>query len=74
MNNFNYLCEIHSIKFNSYCDTCKYNICYKCLKEHNSHKFIPFNLIGFNESELNQIKTSINKFEDYIDKFKRDIK
>ena len=44
------------------------------MKDHNSHKIIPFNLIGFNESELNQIKTSINKFEDCIDKFKRDIK
>ena len=51
-NNFNYLCEIHSIKFNSYCDTCKYNICYKCLNLHNSHKIIPFKLIGFNISEL----------------------
>ena len=72
--NFNYLCEKHSIKFDSYCNTCKYNICYKCLEEHNSHKIIPFKLINFNESELKQIKASIKQFEEYIDKFKRDIK
>jgi hypothetical protein len=71
-NNFNYLCEKHPIKLNSYCYKRKYNICYKCIKEHNSHKIIPFKYIGFNEFELKQIKTSINKFEDYIDKFKRD--
>ena len=73
-NNFNYLCEKHSIKFNSYCDSCKSNICYKCIKEHNSHKIIPFKIIGFNETELKQIKTSINEFENCIDKFKIDIK
>ena len=72
-NNFNYLCEKHSIKFNSYCYNCKYNICYKCMKDHNSHKIIPFKLIGFNESELKQINSSINKFEDYIDTFKTGI-
>jgi hypothetical protein len=73
-NNFNYLCEKHPIKLNSYCYKRKYNICYKCIKEHNSHKIIPFKLIGFNESELKQIKISIKKFEDYIDEFKKSIK
>ena len=72
-NNFNYLCEKHSIKLNSYCYKCKCNICYKCIKEHNSHKIIPFKYIGFNESELKQINSSINKIEDNIDKFKTDI-
>ena len=72
-NNFNYLCEKHSIKLNSYCYKCKYNICNKCIKEHNSHKIIPFKLINFNESELKQINSSIKKFEDYIDTFKTGI-
>ena len=72
--NFNYLCEKHSIQFNSYCKTCNYNICNKCIKDHYSHKIIPFKYIGFNKSELKQIKASIKQFEDYIDKFKRDIK
>ena len=31
-------------------------------------------MINFNESELKQIKASIKQFEEYIDKFKRDIK
>ena len=43
------------------------------MKDHNSHKIIPFKLINFNESELKQINSSINKFEDYIDTFKTGI-
>ena len=69
-NNFNYLCEKHSLIFNSYCDTCKYNICSSCLNQHHSHKIISFEYIEFNQLELNQIQKSIEKFEVYINKFK----
>ena len=69
-NNFNYFCDKHSIIFNSYCDNCKQNICYKCLNEHYSHNIILFEYINFNEDEINKIKTSINQFEVYINKFK----
>ena len=67
-NNFNYLCEKHSLLFDSYCETCEYNICPSCLNQHHSHKIIPFEDIQFNQSELNQIQKSIKKFEDYINK------
>ena len=69
-NNFNYLCEKHSLLFDSYCDTCKYNICSSCLNQHHSHKIILFECIEFNQLELNQIQKSIEKFEVYINKFK----
>ena len=69
-NNFNYLCEKHSLIFDSYCDNCKYNICTSCLNQHNSHKIISFEFIRFNESELNRIRISVNKFNNYINKLK----
>ena len=68
-NNYNYLCEKHSIIFNAYCENCNCNICIKCFIKHYSHKIIKFEFIQFNENELEQIKTSVRKINTFIEKY-----
>ena len=62
-------CLIHSEDINSYCYTCKSNICNTCIKEkHNSHEICSFNNIGFSEKELKSIDYYLKGIDDYLKK------
>ena len=61
-------CNIHNEILNSYCDTCKSNICMHCESNHNNHKLIsdPTNL------QLNYILYSLNKLQFHNIRFLHD--
>ena len=68
-NLFNFKCKLHNnndIKY--YCINCKNNICDNCLIEHKSHKIIPFDNIGLNELEINDMEKAIEKIENNFNK------
>ncbi len=75
-------CLIHSENINSYCCTCKSNICNICIKEkHNSHEICPFNKVGFSEKELKvidyylkEIDNNLNKINDLKEEIKTFVK
>ena len=74
---FNFHCNIHSEIIESYCVTCKLNICKFCLNKHNLHNIISFSNIGLNDMEikgLDNIITEIDINYNNFLKFKNDIK
>ena len=74
---FNFHCNIHSEIIESYCVSCKLNICKFCLNKHNLHNIISFPNIGLNDMEikgLDNIITEIDINYNNFLKFKNDIK
>ena len=37
-----YVCKKHDKEYNSYCETCKNDICILCKKDHRLHKIISY--------------------------------
>ena len=60
---YNLKCNKHNQLMNSYCLSCKNNICELCLNEHKSHEIYPFYQIGFNKEEFNEIQNLIDEIE-----------
>ena len=65
---FNFLCNIHSQIIESYCNTCKLNICKSCFDKHISHKIISFSKIGLSDIEKKNIDNIINDIENNYNK------
>ena len=69
-----FICKYHNEIYDSYCDKCKYNICFQCLKDHEEHKdnIISFKVIVPNsktiEEDMNKFRTQIDSFFGEIDK------
>ena len=63
---FSFICKKHSHNIKYYCRNCKLNICQNCLKEHNSHKTVSLNYIGFNEREIKRIENLLKEIENNI--------
>ena len=73
---FNFKCISHSKIYNSYCKTCKMNICDICFG-HSSHEVISFSKLGMINNELKQMEILLNNFDENIRKMeviKRNIK
>ena len=66
----NYTCEKHNELYNSYCKSCKNNICVKCQKEHLKHDIISFGTIF---PDVDDLLNSLNDFRKIIDTFNNDI-
>ena len=67
--NFNFTCISHSKIYNSYCKTCKINICNNC-SGHSSHKVISFSKIGMTNNELKEMEILIKNFDENLRKMK----
>ena len=61
-----FICNKHNEIYDSYCDKCKYNICFQCLKDHDDHKIISFKEII---PDSKAIEEDMNKFRSQIDSF-----
>ena len=68
--NKNYICEIHNMNYNKYCEDCKLNICLYCGEEHKNHSIIDYEDIIINKED--NIK-EINKSEEYINRLNNNI-
>ena len=66
---FNFLCNFHSQIIESYCTTCKLNICKSCLDKHISHKIISFSKIGLSDIEKKNFDNIINDIENNYNNF-----
>ena len=66
----NYICNIHSENYNSYCEECKKNLCISCESGHKLHKKKYFGDIIVNQSELAKIKTEL---KETINIFNKDV-
>ena len=64
---FSFLCKDHSIKIDSFCETCQDNICVNCFKEkHSFHKVIPFSKIGLTQEEKNEKINALNRSKEAL--------
>ena len=73
---FNFKCISHSKIYNSYCKTCKINICNIC-SGHSSHQVISFSKLGMTNNEINKMEILLKNFDENIrktDVVKRNIK
>ena len=68
---FDFLCKKHSKTFYYYCKKCQLNICEDCKNKHNNHILIPFDEIGFNNNEINQIYSLNNEIQSNFNKFNK---
>ena len=70
---FNFICKTHSKQFVFFCTNCKCNICNSCLTKHpiNSHKIIPFSIIGLSDIEIGQIGNLLNELEINLNKLRK---
>ena len=68
---FNFNCEKHLKIIKYYCIGCKKNICENCLKEHLSHKIIPFYKIGLSEKEINRMENIFKEIENKLNSFNK---
>ena len=66
----NYICEMHNELYNSYCKSCKINICLKCQKAHLQHDIIGFGTIF---PDVEELLNSLKEFRNIIDVFNNDI-
>ena len=66
----NYTCEKHNELYNSYCKSCKNNICVKCQKEHLKHDIISFGTIF---PDVDELLNSLKDFRKIIDTFNNNI-
>ena len=64
---FNIICKTHSSKYKEYCLECKKNICIYCKSDHQSHKLVEYNEIGYTDYEIYEIIQIIKCFDRYID-------
>ena len=81
---YNLKCNTHTKNYHAYCTNCKCNVCDLCMKQHSSHKVVPFYKIGLTDYELNQfnniislIETNMNiisKIRSEITQFIKDVK
>ena len=66
----NYICSEHNQSYNSFCQTCKKDICKSCEENHYNHKVIQFIDIMPNINNIkmkrNELKNSISKIKDGI--------
>ena len=65
-----YICKKDNINYTKYCNQCQKNLCMQCSQEHRSHQCIYFdNLLPNNENinSINELKKSIDKFNDNIE-------
>ena len=67
-------CNLHLKNYYSYCSTCQYNICEKCLNNHSSHKIIYFNQIKLNTDEISKINYLFRTIEIKFDIIKTELK
>ena len=66
MNNNN-KCLKHNKDFDTYCNDCNLNICFKCFIEDGNHNRIYFGkLLKNNKANMNELKENIDKFKNYI--------
>ena len=80
----NSVCEIHFESFNSYCKSCKKNLCVKCEKEHLNHEKIYYGSIlpDINENKrrikeleksINQLNKNINEIIEKLKSYKENV-
>jgi surface protein len=58
--NYNYqysMCNIHKLKYLSYCNKCKINLCEKCEQNHRKHKIIQYKKIRFDKKRVLKIRS-----------------
>ena len=67
-------CHSHLKNYYSYCSTCQYNICEKCINNHSFHKIIPFDQIGFNNDEILTMNCLFNEIENKFNDMKQNHK
>ena len=66
----NYICEKHDELYNSYCKSCKINICLKCQKAHKNHDIIGFGTIF---PDIDDLLNTLKVFRNIIDIFNNDV-
>ena len=66
----NFRCEIHNELYNSYCNSCKINICFHCQRTHLNHDIKSFGNIFLDK---NRLINKLREFENIINKFKADL-
>ena len=71
----NYTCYEHGDNYNSYCHTCKKNLCIACENDHSNHGVEYFGKIIHKKENLNnklkELQTKINKFKDEVKKIQK---
>jgi len=68
-----YICIIHDIKYESYCNNCKINLCSKCEENHKNHQIILFKKIKPSKNRIEEIKNEqlkLNKFKIELNELK----
>jgi len=69
-----YICNKHNIKYESYCNNCKINLCPKCEINHKNHKvIIIFKKIKPNNKRIEEIKNEklkLNKYKEELNELK----
>ena len=69
-----FLCDIHNKShFVAYCNSCKKNICKKCLKS-KKHKSKMFKHIKITENNLNELNKLVGQCQESLNKFENQVK
>ena len=71
-NRFSYCC-IHCLEFISYCNTCFFNLCQECEKQHIKHKIITYKSIKPNDKDVNRINNDFREFNKKIDIYRKEL-
>ena len=66
----NYICKHHYRYYDSYCQSCKQNICIACYQGHLDHEIKSY---GYMIPEISKLSEKLNKLEDTINDFKKNI-
>ena len=66
INESDFLCSNHNIKYQSYCTDCKQNICDECNEKHLNHNKILLKEIKPNENEVISCKNEVIKKEEEL--------
>ncbi len=69
LNNNNYqsiaklICQFHNSSFTYWCNTCKSNICDKCLSMHNNHNLIKLSTILIDNNKIDILEIKVTNFQ-----------
>ena len=65
-----FICDLHFESYNSYCPTCKKDLCFYCKSKHKEHNIIYYNKMI---SDISKEKKNINNFYEKKERLKNDI-
>ena len=67
----NFVCNLHSQSYNSYCKKCRKNLCLFCEQDHIGHDITSYGMIM---PKLKDLKNILSEFKSELDKFNSNIK